>query len=190
MGAYVGRFPIHAGNVSLILNLSTGHVSTQFHMVFDETFSTVPLLKTGSITASWNFICENNRELATYEDFNLADLWSKSDPESGVKFDIRRDSNSKTFQQPKDDALTDCNTEHVTENLITPVLKKSKSYLEASKVILSNNDNNKTFPTRSTLDQRFVENEVEPTAESPTAEMEVVTTAESPNTFIAKPILD
>ena len=37
--------------------------------------------------------------------------------------------------------------------------------------------NNKIFPTRSNLDQRFVENEGVPTAESPTAEMEVVRTA-------------
>ena len=49
---------------------------------------------------------------------------------------------------------------------------------------------NKKFPTGSTLDQRFVENEGVPTAESPTAEIEVVPTAESPNTFIARPILD
>ena len=35
-----------------------------------------------------------------------------------------------------------------------------------------------------------MENEGVPTAESPTAEMEVVPTAESPNTFLARPILD
>ena len=61
VGAYVGRYPIHAGNVSFILNLSTGHVSPQFHVVFDEKFSTVPSLKNGSVPASWKFICENNR---------------------------------------------------------------------------------------------------------------------------------
>ena len=88
VGAYVGRSPICAGNVSFILNISTGHVSLQFHVVFDETFSTVPSLKNRSVPASWKFICKNNRELATYEDFNLADLWSKSEQESGVKFDI------------------------------------------------------------------------------------------------------
>ena len=88
MGAYVRRSPIHAGNVSLILNLSTGHVSPQFHVVFEETFPTVPSLKNGSVTASWNFVCKNNREFATYEDFNLEDLWSKSERESGIKFDI------------------------------------------------------------------------------------------------------
>ena len=154
LGAYVVRSPIHAGNISLVLNLSTGHVSPQFHVVFDETFSTVPSLKTGSILASWNFISENNRELATYEDFNLEDLWSKSERESGVKFDIQRDSNSKTFQQPKDGALTYCDTEHVTKILITTVSNKSKSYLEAAKVNLANNK--KTFPTGSDLYLRFV----------------------------------
>ena len=42
VGAYIGRYPIHAGNVSLILNPSIGHVSPQFHIVFDKTFSAVP----------------------------------------------------------------------------------------------------------------------------------------------------
>ena len=38
LGAYVGRSPIHVENISLILNLSTGHVSPQFHVVFDKCF--------------------------------------------------------------------------------------------------------------------------------------------------------
>ena len=99
--AYVGRSPIHTVNGSLILNLSKGHVSPQFHAVFNETFSTVPSLKTGSVPASWKFVCKNNRELTTYKDFNLSDLRSKSEREIGVKFDIQRDAANNTFQQPK-----------------------------------------------------------------------------------------
>ena len=109
VGAYVGLSPINAGNVSLVLNISTGHV--QFHVVFDKTFSTVQRLKYGSVPASWNFICENNKELATYKYFNLADLWSKSERESGVKFNIQRDATKKSFQQRKDDALSNCDTD-------------------------------------------------------------------------------
>ena len=92
VGLYVGTSQIHAGNVSLILNPSTGHVSPQFHVVFDETVSTIPSLKNGSIPYSWKFICENIRELATYKDFNLADLWSIPEWESGVKVNIKRDA--------------------------------------------------------------------------------------------------
>ena len=62
--------------------------------------------------------------------------------------------------------------------------------MEAVRGNLADNNNNKTFPTRSTLDQRLVKNKGEPTAESPTSYMEVVPTAESPNPFIARSILD
>ena len=110
----------------------------------------------------------------------MIDLWSKSERESGVKFDIQRDSTSKIFQQPKYDALTNCNTEHVTENLFTTVSQKSKSYLDSAKGNLADNNNNQTFPTRPILEQGVAENEGVTTAESPTAKMEVVLTAESP----------
>ena len=95
VGEYVGRFPIHAGNVSLILNLSTVHVSPQLHVVLNETFSTVPSLKNGSVPDSWKVICENNRELATNADSNLVDLWSKYEQEKGVKFNIEKDATNK-----------------------------------------------------------------------------------------------
>ena len=124
VGAYIGRSPIHVGNVYLILNLSTGHVSPQFHIVFDETFSTVPSLKNRSVPTSWKFKFENNRELATNEDFNLAYLWRKYERESGVKFDIQKDATNKIFQQPKDDALKNCDMEHVTHNLVSTVSQK------------------------------------------------------------------
>ena len=40
-GLHLGWSPLHASTVPLILNLSTGHVSPQFHVVFDDWFSTV-----------------------------------------------------------------------------------------------------------------------------------------------------
>ena len=123
-GRVCRKIPNSRGNVSLILNPSTGHISPKFYVVLDITFSTVPSQKKGSIPASWKFICKNNRELAMYEDFNLADLWSKSERESGVKFDIQWDSNSKKNQQPKDDALINCDTDHVPKHLVTTNLQK------------------------------------------------------------------
>ena len=66
----------------------------------------------------------NNRELATNEDFNLAYLWRKYERESGVKFDIQKDATNKIFQQPKDDALKNCDMEHVTHNLVSTVSQK------------------------------------------------------------------
>ena len=118
-----------------------------------------------------------NRELATYEDFNLANLWSKYERESGVKFHIQRGVTNKTFQQLKDDALINCDTEHVTDTFVSAIMQKSKSYLEAAKGNLDNNNNNQTFPIRPILEQGIAVNEGIPTAESPTT-LEVVPTAE------------
>ena len=45
LGIYVGHSPSHAGSVALVLNPRTGHVSPQFHVVFDDFFSTVSYMK-------------------------------------------------------------------------------------------------------------------------------------------------
>ena len=52
--------------------------------------------------------------------------------------------------------------------------------MDAANEGFANTDNNKTFPARSILDQRFAENEGERTAESYAAKMEVEQTAELP----------
>ena len=41
LGVYLGYSPEHASSVALVLNLQTGHVSPQFHVVFDDDFDTV-----------------------------------------------------------------------------------------------------------------------------------------------------
>ncbi len=41
IGIYAGRSPSHASNIALILNPKIGHVSPQFHVVFDDDFTTV-----------------------------------------------------------------------------------------------------------------------------------------------------
>ena len=43
-GIFVGFSPNHSSDVPLVLNLKTGHISPQYHVVFDDTFSTVPSL--------------------------------------------------------------------------------------------------------------------------------------------------
>ena len=39
---FVGFSYIHSSNVPLVLNLQTGHISPQYHVVFEDSFSTVP----------------------------------------------------------------------------------------------------------------------------------------------------
>ncbi len=53
MGIYVERSPSHASNIALILNPRTGHISPQFHVVFDDDFTTVQYLCTGMVPPQW-----------------------------------------------------------------------------------------------------------------------------------------
>ena len=41
LGVYLGRSPNHAQSIALVLNLSTGLVSPQFHLKFDDLFESV-----------------------------------------------------------------------------------------------------------------------------------------------------
>ena len=49
LGVYLGYSPLHAGWVALVLNPGTGHVSPQYHLVFDDDFTTVWHLRAGTI---------------------------------------------------------------------------------------------------------------------------------------------
>ena len=81
LGVYLGRSPCHAGNVALVLNPRTLHVSPQFHVTFDDKFITVPFLRSGDVPPSWSALVQNNTESATDEAFDLSTTWM--DVESG-----------------------------------------------------------------------------------------------------------
>jgi hypothetical protein len=53
MGIYVGWSLSHAAKVSLILNPRTGHISPQFHIVYEDDFTTVPYFCTATVPPHW-----------------------------------------------------------------------------------------------------------------------------------------
>jgi hypothetical protein len=44
-GVYLGHSPDHAGNAAPVLSLFTGLVLPQYHFVFDNSFSTIPFIR-------------------------------------------------------------------------------------------------------------------------------------------------
>ena len=50
---YLGHFPFHAESVALVWNPNTGQVSSQYHVVFDDDFSTVPYMEASTIPKNW-----------------------------------------------------------------------------------------------------------------------------------------
>ncbi|MEY3108605.1 MAG: hypothetical protein RL730_956, partial [Actinomycetota bacterium] len=75
LAIYVGHSPAHAGSVALVLNPKTGLVSPQFHVVFDDNFSTVPHMRQGTIPSNWEQLVRNSTEMASDRDYDLTRTW-------------------------------------------------------------------------------------------------------------------
>ncbi len=70
-------------SVALVLNPRTGHVSPQFHVVFDDHFTTVPFMEKNEVPPHWAKLIENLREKVTEEHYELAKTWLFPDAEPG-----------------------------------------------------------------------------------------------------------
>ena len=75
LGVYLGRSPCHAGSVSLVLNPRILHVSSQFHVVFDNEFTKVPFLRSGDVPPRWTQLVQFCTESSTDEAYDLATQW-------------------------------------------------------------------------------------------------------------------
>ena len=72
LGIYLGNSPCHAGSVALVLNPKTLNISPQYHVVFDDHFSTIPYLQKGSVPPHWEELVTKCSEHATDQDFDQA----------------------------------------------------------------------------------------------------------------------
>jgi hypothetical protein len=54
-GQYLGVSPAHSSTIGRIHNLQTGHVSPQYHVVYDELFTTVPNAEAGGLFSIQTF---------------------------------------------------------------------------------------------------------------------------------------
>jgi len=97
VGAYMGRSPNHAGHVALVLNISTGRVSPQYHIVFDDNFETVEALRKGVVPSRWEYIAKIRYESSTDEDVNLAKLWQTGETLNQEYSDIIEKANTKSL---------------------------------------------------------------------------------------------
>ena len=68
-GVYLGHSPEHSSDVALVLNLTTGLVSPQYHVIFDDTFSTVESLRQKKEPSNWEVLCKHHTE-----DYRMAAL--------------------------------------------------------------------------------------------------------------------
>ncbi|KAL7546695.1 hypothetical protein ACHAWF_010025 [Thalassiosira exigua] len=65
LGIYVGHSPSHAGSVALVLNPKTGHVLPQYHVVFDDHFTTTSYMGSSQVPPNWAQLVKNSRGQVT-----------------------------------------------------------------------------------------------------------------------------
>ena len=80
-GMYLGLSPEHASNVILIFNLMTRHVSPQFHVVYDEDFTSVNATWSPTWPAVYEKLFTSSRKESP-EDFDIHDTQESPPPAS------------------------------------------------------------------------------------------------------------
>jgi hypothetical protein len=53
IGVYLGHSHFHVGNIALVFNPKTAKVSPQYHVIFDDDFTTVPYMEQGKVPPNW-----------------------------------------------------------------------------------------------------------------------------------------
>ena len=79
----MGKSPSDDGNVSLIMNASTGLISPQFHVMFDENFITLSSIRKGTESPNWNYLRGHSFEFSATSDFLKTIQWSQ-EPVTGA----------------------------------------------------------------------------------------------------------
>ena len=72
---YVGRSPYHSGSVALVLNPKTGLISSQFHVVFDDNFSTLLHLRSRTVPPNWAKIVQNSSQKSVEGFHDVTKTW-------------------------------------------------------------------------------------------------------------------
>jgi hypothetical protein len=70
---YLGYSRFHVGCVALVYNPSTGR--PQYHVVFDNDFTTVPFMEAGTIPLHWSDLVHSSLELAGKQALDIAQAW-------------------------------------------------------------------------------------------------------------------
>ena len=72
----LGRSASNAGKIFLVWNLSTGYVSSQYHVVFDDNFSTFRCLTKSEAPPNWEQLVRDHSEGIDPECTDLDSTWN------------------------------------------------------------------------------------------------------------------
>ena len=156
---FMGVSAIHSSNVPLVLNLSTGHILPQFHVVFDDTFSTVLSIDINDEPPiHWeNFFHESRFETVfdEHDKVELADEWLEPD-DIACRRDLQKETrvaplmNLPNDELPSEHQRESCPPQKsMTDTKVVPFNIEHPSTSQQELVL--NNDTDKTSTLQSHL---------------------------------------
>jgi hypothetical protein len=130
VGVYLGMSSEHASSLPLVLSTTTGLVSLQFHVVFDDNFSTTKSLHTNTIPSNWSTLLNNSSISFVDEDFsntNLYDSTWKDDTPSTTSDSspLQREPSTPQRTNPSSFSVTSPSSQRETPTRTNPSLSSS-----------------------------------------------------------------
>jgi hypothetical protein len=99
VGVCLGNSPHHASSVPLVYSTTTGLVSPQYHVVFDDKFTTINCLHTNKIPDNWPQLFTSSAISYVDEDFTKTNFYNTSSFESSdVTLPSQRETSSTSNQ--------------------------------------------------------------------------------------------
>jgi hypothetical protein len=114
IGVYLRHSPFHTGSIALVFNPKTARVSPQYHVIFDDNFTTVPYMEQDEVPPNWEELSHLSTESATDKSVDLALKWM-----SGQEIDINKDGHLVLIQDRISNPFSIVPDQHgtVTNNL-------------------------------------------------------------------------
>ena len=80
MGVNLGFSPVHSSDVALVFNPSTGFVSPQYHLVFDDDYSTLEYVRKEVHPPHWSVLVDKSSHRSTNQTYSVRDkTWELKD---------------------------------------------------------------------------------------------------------------
>jgi hypothetical protein len=176
----------HASSVPLVLSTTTGLVSPQFHVVFDDHFSTTTSLHTNTIPSNWSHLLSNSSLSFVDEDFTHTNLYnptwedttsvstteslsSQREPSTPRRTNPSPNNNSSSHQRESSDTSQE-NFSSVQSSLFQrePPTIVSKNTLTSNSPPRTYSGWNKTHPYNTHFKRQFIANIATTSSATPT----------------------
>jgi hypothetical protein len=113
VGVYLGLSPNHASSVPLILSTTTGLVSPQFHVVFDDHFTTTNSLHDNALLSNWSTLFSTSSFKYVDETF---------DPSSFTDPSWFNDDNSSSSSLQREPTIDSSSSSTILDSSSSPLL--------------------------------------------------------------------